>query len=235
MSLYRWIEACVRHCVYVLFRGRVQAGAFRGMQYSVTSYGGWYPKIFGSYEYKVQEWLVDRLGESPSPTFWDIGAAEGFYAIGAAMNNAKVVAWEGERPQRETIRAVASANGVAASIELRGYCTPEELLSRVEKDGAPSIVLMDTEGFETELISKALLERCRQTAFLIELHGESAIQHVCETFAAAGFTGELFDHEEWGVDRWPHFRFLPNRIKEALLRERRAPLGNPYYSFVPGK
>lgn len=201
----------------------------------MPSYGGWYPQIFGAYEYKVQEWLVDRLGESPSPTFWDIGAAEGFYAIGGAMNNAKVVAWEGERPQRETIRAVASANGVAASIELRGYCTPEELLSSVEKDGAPSIVLMDTEGFETELISKALLERCRQTAFLIELHGESAIQHVCETFAAAGFTGELFDHEEWGVARWPHFRFLPNRIKEALLKERRAPLGNPYYSLVPGQ
>lgn len=233
MSLYRWLEACVRHCVYVLFRGRVQAGPFRGMRYSATSYGGWYPKIFGSYEYKVQEWLLDRLAESSSPTFWDIGAAEGFYAIGAAMNGAKVVAWEGEKPQRETIQAVARWNGVAASIELRGYCTADELLSTVKTDGAPSIILMDTEGFETELITEALLKQCRGTSFLIELHGETAIEHVCDTFAAAGLAGELFDHGEWGIDRWPHFRFLPNRLKEVLLRERRSPGGNPYYSFVP--
>lgn len=233
MTIYRLVESLVRRCLHVLFRGRVQAGPFQGMLYSVTSYGGWYPKIFGSYEYKVQEWLIDRLKATQSPLFWDVGAAEGFYAIGAAMHNANVVAWEGETPQRETICTMAKANGVAARIDLHGYCIAGDLLSRVQSEGAPSIVLMDTEGHETDLITDALLAQCKDTSFLIELHGEDAVKHVCETFRDAGLHGQLFDHAEWGIDRWPHFQYLPKSLRKLMLTERRAPGGNPYFVYVP--
>ena len=41
-------------------------------------------KIFGSYEFKIQEHLETLLVEKSNPVVFDIGAAEGFYAVGLA-------------------------------------------------------------------------------------------------------------------------------------------------------
>ncbi len=75
---------------------RVRAGPFAGMRYVDTSVGSCFiPKLLGTYERELAskvEWICRQQPE----LVVDIGAAEGYYAIGLAMRipAARVVAFE---------------------------------------------------------------------------------------------------------------------------------------------
>ena len=215
--------------ISIIFRGRIQKGLFASMKWSEKSFGGWFPKIFGSYEFKIQEHLETLLVEKPNPVVFDIGAAEGFYAVGLATCGATVVAWEGEEVVRDELIKVAERNNVKDLVEVRGYCESDELVTLIKERGAPDILIMDTEGYETKLITEELLKICQSTKFIIELHGDDAIRHVSDTFGRAAIPGKLFDHSAFEVTEWPHYEWITNTIKKFLLEERRVPGGNPYF------
>lgn len=215
--------------ISVIFGGRIQKGPFAGMKCAKKSFGSWFPKIFGAYEFKIQEHLETLLTEQPNPTVFDIGAADGFYAIGLATCGATVTAWEGEEVIRDELIKVAKRNSVTDLVEVRGYCESDELVTLIKERGAPDILIMDTEGYEMKLITDELLELCQSTKFIIELHGDDAIRHVSDTFGRAGIPGKLFDHSAFEVTEWPHYEWIPGTIKKIMLGEHRVPGGNPYF------
>ena len=62
----------------------VQDGPFRGMEYKCDSiWGSKYPKLVGSYEFELQP-IVRYLFQKKFDTVINIGAAEGYYAVGWA-------------------------------------------------------------------------------------------------------------------------------------------------------
>ena len=77
------------------FRKEVISGIFKGMKYVKSSYGSCYmPKILGIYEREISEALINALQNSD--LFINVGAAEGYYAVGAGLKfpELKVIAYE---------------------------------------------------------------------------------------------------------------------------------------------
>ena len=77
---------------------KVRLGPFAGMRYVSNSIGGAYlPKLLGIYERELTQVMEAACARQPR-LIVDIGAAEGYYAVGLALRNpqATVIAFEAE-------------------------------------------------------------------------------------------------------------------------------------------
>lgn len=100
----------------------------------------------------------------------NVGAGDGYYAVGCLRAGfaATSVAFEATAEGRQHLAEVAQLNGVADRLEIRGTCTADELLSL---DAGPStLLLMDIEGGEFEVLTADVLEHLRHAHVIIELH-----------------------------------------------------------------
>src|SRR4051812_19305855 len=78
--LDRIAQTLVKH-----YGARVLQGPFAGMQYVTESYGSQLvPKLLGSYENELHD-LVEQIVAQRPKIVIDIGAAEGYYAVGLAL------------------------------------------------------------------------------------------------------------------------------------------------------
>lgn len=151
--------------------GTVVAGPFRGMIFPTESVGSanW-PKRLGVYE---QE-LVPTIESIPSVytrTVINVGAAEGYYAIGCARRwpESRIVAFEYESTGRALINEYATRNAVAKRIDVRGTCTLESLHAALQ-EAKYGLVLMDVEGMEDELLAGPNITALASFCILVELH-----------------------------------------------------------------
>lgn len=155
---------------YLARRGaRIQAGPFAGMQYIDRSFcSGLTPKLIGTYEQEIRGVVEDAL--STYDAFVDVGAAEGYYAVGLAYAapQATVHAFEAEPDAQGLLRSLASLNGVADRVEVLGLCRDGDLC-RVVQPGKKTLVICDVEGHEADVL--ACLPSAHPTAdVLVEIH-----------------------------------------------------------------
>jgi hypothetical protein len=147
----------------------VRNGPFAGMRYPSKRATGsaFYPKVLGSYESELHPVLADVLA-TPYHSIVDIGCAEGYYAVGLKMRMAEtmVYAYDIDPRSRFLCEEMARVNGV--SVQIGEACDQYTLLSA--DLGHKSLVLMDCEGYETELIQPALVKALCRHDFLIESH-----------------------------------------------------------------
>ena len=161
---------------------RVHAGPFAGMRYVDTSVGSCFiPKLLGTYERELAskvEWICRQQPE----LIVDIGAAEGYYAIGLAMRipRARVVAFELEPIGQAALRRMAELNGVADRLSVRGRCEPADLAAALEGHSRP-FVICDVEGDEAALLDPGQVAGLRAAVVLVETH----------EFVRRGVTDEL--------------------------------------------
>jgi predicted O-methyltransferase YrrM len=101
----------------------------------------------------------------------DIGAAEGYYAIGLARRNpqAKVIAFEMEPRGQSALREMAALNSVADRIEVNGKCEAADLIAALGDVPSP-IVICDVEGYEEKLLDPQAVSALRHATILVELH-----------------------------------------------------------------
>lgn len=156
--------------VQTLGKREVVYGPFLGMRYGDVKArcSALYPKLLGTYEAEITPHLERMIACKP-PTIIDVGAADGYYAVGMAMRLAesRVVAYEqSARAQRELLK-LARLNGAEGRIQIRGRCHPEDLLGHTSDKG---LVLMDCEGAEAFLITQKVIAALRRFDFLIETH-----------------------------------------------------------------
>jgi hypothetical protein len=156
----------------------VMSGSFRGMRYAVRpgAQGGLVPKLLGSYEKELTEVVELIIARSPA-TVIDIGAADGYYAVGFAFRlpAAHIIAFEMEKPLRGVIDSVARSNGVRDRIDVRGACSPAELeqaLAVIARRGRLDhcVVMCDVEGYEDVLLDPSAVTQLRETVVLCEIH-----------------------------------------------------------------
>src|SRR5262245_31327210 len=92
----------------------VVRGPFAGLRYPARR-PAWLAKRVGAYERELHTWFEAALATRPE-RFVDIGAADGFYAVGVARHGIPVTAFELARSAREELRALAALNGVAVTL-----------------------------------------------------------------------------------------------------------------------
>ena len=206
----------------------VRAGPFAGLRYpSLASSGSaLFPKLLGSYEQELQPALEELLQRSYA-TVLDIGAAEGYYAVGVArrLPAAHVIAYDSNQKARDQLAAMARANGVDDRIEIRGHCSIGDLASL--KCEPPVLVISDCEGGEAELIDPQRVPLLRDADLLVELHkvhGKSPLPLLRERFAGT-HTITPIPPQPRNPDAWPALSFLSRPERDAVLLERTDELG----------
>jgi predicted O-methyltransferase YrrM len=150
---------------------RVASGPFAGMTYPRSAVGRaeqLVAKLLGSYELELHEPLAALL-ERDWEQVVDIGASDGYYAVGLALRcpRAEVRAWEMNPLPARVCRELARANGVERRLDLQGECTIRELQALSER---PSLVICDCEGCEDELLRPDAVPVLRQSAVVVEIH-----------------------------------------------------------------
>ena len=86
------------------------------------------PKLLGIYERELHP-IVERACTLGFRQIVDIGAAEGYYAVGMALRNpsTRVVAFEADEHGRTLLRRMAGTNGVTGQVEIAGRCEQADL------------------------------------------------------------------------------------------------------------
>lgn len=177
-AIRRIVPARIRPIGYLthLVRRRtgcqVTGGPFVGMKYIETSTGSAYlPKLLGMYERELNP-CVEALCARRLALVVDVGAAEGYYAVGLArrLPATRVTAFEMEANGQRQLAAMARLNEVADQVEVRGRCEPADLQEALRVADGDAAVVCDVEGYERELLDPAAVPALRQAAILVELH-----------------------------------------------------------------
>ncbi len=205
-----WIEGTYRFARYAQVRSRrstqrrilrdirnrqaVTQGPFAGMKYIPRAYcSEILPKLVGTYERELIP-AIEAVCGAGCDRIVDVGAAEGFYAVGMALRNpgASIVAFELCASARYYLRKLAALNGVIRRIEVRGECNIETLRASLVGARRPALIC-DCEGAEDVLLCPDQVEPLRDAFMIIETHdgletSEGTLQGItdrlCERFAS---------------------------------------------------
>lgn len=146
----------------------VHNGPFKGMKYIGNSSGSAFlPKIMGSYEEPIHEW-IDKVIETNYSKIIDIGCAEGYYTAGFAYKcpNTKVIGYDID------VTAIAKASELIEinnlkNVLLKGECTQQELNNQCEDI---CLVFCDIEGFESQFLDPIKIPNLNKSDLIIECH-----------------------------------------------------------------
>ena len=168
---------------YIRFRtgDKVASGPFKGMNYISGSVGSRLtPKFLGTYELELAP-TIEKICKKNFDVIVDVGAAEGYYAVGMAMRNqkTKVIAFESEDTGRELIGEMAVKNRVAKRVDIRGHCGIGSLSDAISEN-KKCLVMMDIEGAEMELLDNDVVPKLNRCHILVEAH-ECVVPGVSDT------------------------------------------------------
>lgn len=169
----------------------VRQGPFAGMRYTDRAIGSAYlPKLLGTYERELARLIEAGCALRPS-LIVNLGAGEGYYAVGLALRNpqARVLAFEKDPAGRSALAEMAQRNGVEQQVHIQGECDPATLqatlathLGRLPPGvNRLAFVLCDVEGDEAVLIDPNSVPSLRRALILLETH----------EFVRAGVTRKL--------------------------------------------
>lgn len=153
-------------------QAEVVTGPFRGMRYIHESTGSALcPKILGTYEKELHAIVESIIARRPACII-DIGAAEGYYAVGFALRlpDCKVIAFESDPRGQELLRQLALLNGVADRIEIKGHCSVQSLEASLAANLENCVVICDAEGAEFELLDPNKIPNLVRVSLIVELH-----------------------------------------------------------------
>ena len=196
----------------------VVAGPFAGLAYvreALYVAEGLVPKLAGSYERELAG-VIERAIASEPPTVVNVGAADGYYAIGLArrLPEATVLAFDIDPSARRLCTRLARANRVAERVRVAGEC---DLAGLTDFVADRALVVMDCEGCEADLLVPErvpFLERC---SVLVELHGilrpgsEDEVigrfeqTHDVELIETEPRADPMLDERRPGPMRWAYF------------------------------
>lgn len=149
----------------------VRDGYFRGLKYpGLQSFGSaLFPKLSGSYESELYPVLY-KFRERNYTHIVDIGCAEGYYAVGLALQypQASVWAFDISEKARQLCRQMSELNGAGERIIISGECTNDFFMSL--DAGAYGLIICDIEGFERELFCQQNITALKRFDLIIELH-----------------------------------------------------------------
>jgi hypothetical protein len=220
----------IRQRVISKTRMRVASGPFAGMQYLDEAVGSVLePKLIGIYEKELHE-VVEQLVERGPTTIIDIGAAEGYYAVGLALRltHAKIFAFETETKGQKLLAQLAKKNGVNDRIQILGACDVSEL-NRVIANGLETTIVCDVEGAESFLLDPAQITALKKSSILVELHPKQCpgVKEIIKSRFASSHDIKVIVQEPRIASDFPYQSFpvklFPNAYLENAVSEFRQP------------
>jgi predicted O-methyltransferase YrrM len=172
----------------------------------------------------------------------NIGAADGYYAIGLArrMPNTVVEAYEALEEHHPLLKRAAERNGVADRVRMRGLCTVEALDESLGEGHGRTLVLADIEGAEMLMLDPVKAPNLSRTDMLVETHDvlqpgctDSLIQRFSESHLIERISTRpraLADFPRHLIPRWAET--MPALLVE-LMSERRK--GEQEWLFLTAK
>lgn len=162
------------HEIYDAYDGVVQHGPFKGLQLARNNWWGGYDfgsMIFGLYELEVLD-FIHSDAVSGRRHFIDIGAADGYYAVGGLKSGRFDTAhcFEMSAEGRDAIQRNAELNGVASTLQVDGEADSGFFQYLEGLDKANTLVLCDVEGAEFDILTEQTLDCLRGCVVLIEIH-----------------------------------------------------------------
>jgi Methyltransferase small domain len=147
----------------------VQGGPFAGLRLPAKpSWGPLAPLLVGSYEQELHPLLEELIAARPYRIV-NVGCAEGYYAVGFArrLPEVEVYAFDIDERARRLAHETAESNGVAQRVQIAEACTVGRLEELV---GRKTLVIVDCEGCELELLHPDRVPSLRFATVLVELH-----------------------------------------------------------------
>lgn len=160
--------------IYDLLGGVVKYGPFKGLSLAKNNWwggGDFGSMLLGLYEKEILDFLFsERLAGFES--FVDVGAADGYYAIGMLRSGRvkNAVCFELSEEGQRTIASNAESNSVSDRIEIFGAADRLFYQKLSDLDLAKTVVLVDAEGAEFEIFDDDSLAALKQATIVIEIH-----------------------------------------------------------------
>ncbi len=161
--------------IFVDLGGVVRYGPFAGMRWLDNPSWGRSEQgvmMLGLYEQEVLTALVGAPAHFR--VFVDVGAADGYYAVGM-LHNGRVdrsVAFEAIPAAREAIKLLAAENGVADKITVLGTATDRfaDDLAAQNIRSSETLFLFDIEGAEFKVLTEEVFAFLKNSLIVVELH-----------------------------------------------------------------
>ena len=150
---------------------KVQTGPFQGMVLpDITSWGDGdrAPKLLGTYEADLFPAIADLVARAPQQVI-NVGCAEGYYAVGLArlLPTAAILAFDIDIAAQRLCATAAALNG--NNVQVSGLCTPATLNGLLNST-IPTLIVMDCEGGEAELLDPIAVPGLANADILVESH-----------------------------------------------------------------
>ncbi len=204
--------------------GVVLSGCFAGMKCIPAVVGSVNrPKIMGTYEKELSP--ISCALPDKYKTVIDVGAAEGYYAVGLAIKYPsiqKIVAFEMQPEGQHLIQENAKLNQVESKIVVNGKCTPQILNDTAD---ASCFLVMDVEGFEKELLNPELCPILLHMDILVEIHdfiSTEIAELIKERFHQTHFIHEIKETERTFQDFPLRFSLLQTSIFHLSFQDYKA-------------
>lgn len=146
----------------------VQDGPFTGM----TMKSPLTPYLVGSFEAELYPVIEETLTRDYTQLI-NIGCAEGYYAVGYARRNPALTvhAFDTTSENQAATTEMARTNGVESRVIVGGHCDVDTLRPLLQsKNPSKTLIFIDCEGCELDLLDPTRLPVLRQTDVLVEVH-----------------------------------------------------------------
>lgn len=215
--------------LFAKMQGRVGYGPFKGLE--LDPLPGWGQSDLGSmllgcYEIEVMAELHSSEFQARRH-FVDVGAADGYYAVGTLANGRfdSADCFELTEIGRETIARNAARNAVEEKIRVLGEADSNLPMRIPETDWSNTVILCDIEGAEFTVLDQKCLERMQGAMIIIEIHNwvSDFWSRYCELLERASQYFELRFLESSGfpTHELPELRSMPDDNRMLLLSEGR--------------
>lgn len=149
----------------------VQSGIFKNLRYpKIYSYGSViFPKLMGIYEKQLHK-PINELKKNNYETVINIGAAEGYYAIGMALYfpKSKVVAIDQNIDALNFLKEMSITNKTQDRVKIING-DAKIFLEKIDPNQS-YLVVCDCEGCEYDIFSEKNIENLKRSDLIIEMH-----------------------------------------------------------------
>lgn len=220
----KWIQKVtpITEAIVSRYGAVVQGGPFAGMVY-IPELKTVAPRLIGSYEAELHSILTSVVFQKSYDHIINIGCGEGYYAIGFALTvkSARVYAFDTYSRAAERCKEMARLNGVADRVIVSGECDIWQLCELTQKK---SLLFMDCEGCELDLLNPELVPGLGQSDIIVELHDHLNPQISGTIYSRFRLTHDItvIDRAEPNPNAYPTIQFLKEEERYLAVDEHRS-------------
>ena len=218
--------------LYRLVNGVVKYGPFKGLKLVRETWWGESDlgsQCLGLYEMEILNFLKE-VERDDYKSFIDIGAADGYYAIGMLVSGkvSKCICYEKSESGRRVIMENWKANGSLGELKLYPEANFKGISSLDPVVLNKALVLIDIEGAEFDLLDEMLLYILRKSTLILEIHNwvknfEDLYVNLLER-ANKFFDIEVIEHLDRPINQIFELQELSDDNRNLLVSEGRPSL-----------